>query len=192
MQYYSFVVENGGTPMLSFTARVPDDFPRNGKFGDFDVRRLTFSRRTRPDRTLENDLVLRQNPILMDMDADEQKDAARARPQRAEVHRRMLGHQPDGLGDGMGRHQFHPAADPRHPRARRQQGQRHSAAARPRSAITRVIAVPSQTMPAVVQTWRPRRHSGSAPSRRRREFQSVRHRRRHTRLPRRGTRMGGP
>src|SRR5262245_55753876 len=31
-QYYSFVLENGSKPILSFTARVPDVFPRNGKF----------------------------------------------------------------------------------------------------------------------------------------------------------------
>src|SRR3974390_680229 len=28
-QYYSFVVQNGDEPLLSFTARLPDDFPRN-------------------------------------------------------------------------------------------------------------------------------------------------------------------
>jgi type II secretion system protein J len=71
IQYYTFIVQNGDQPLLSFTARLPDDFPRNGRFGDFNVRRLTFSLEAGPNR--ENDLMLRQNPILMDMDADEQQ-----------------------------------------------------------------------------------------------------------------------
>ncbi|MCX6885752.1 MAG: type II secretion system protein, partial [Verrucomicrobia bacterium] len=41
--YYSFVAENGGEASLSFVARLAKSFPRSGKFGDFDVRRLTFS-----------------------------------------------------------------------------------------------------------------------------------------------------
>ena len=72
-RYYSFIVENGASPILSFASRVPEIFPRNGKFGDFNLRRMTF--------TLEGaanggkDLVLRQCPILMTMEdfPDEQK-----------------------------------------------------------------------------------------------------------------------
>jgi hypothetical protein len=71
MQYYVFGVTNGDQPSLTFTARLPDDFPRNGKFGDYNMRRVTFSVEPGPDS--EKDLVLRQNPILMDMDADEQQ-----------------------------------------------------------------------------------------------------------------------
>ena len=70
-QYYTFVVQNGDEPLLSFTARLPGDFPRNGRFGDFNLRRVTFTVEPGPDR--ERDLVLRQNPILMDMDKDEQE-----------------------------------------------------------------------------------------------------------------------
>jgi type II secretion system protein J len=70
LAYYSFVVQNGDQPMLSFVARVPAIFPRNGRFGDFNLRRLTFTLESGPDS--ERDLVLRQNPILMDMDSDEQ------------------------------------------------------------------------------------------------------------------------
>jgi prepilin-type N-terminal cleavage/methylation domain-containing protein len=70
IQYYSFIVQNGDAPMLSFVARLPDGFPRNGRFGDFNLRRLTFTIEAGPDS--ENDLVLRQNPILMDLDQDEQ------------------------------------------------------------------------------------------------------------------------
>lgn len=82
-QYYSFIVENGSSPMLSFTAQVPEIFPRNGKFvnpntgRDFNLRRLTFA--LEPDANNVNNnnngqnLVLRQNPVLMDLDDDEQK-----------------------------------------------------------------------------------------------------------------------
>ena len=70
MKYYYFVVQNGDQPMLSFAARVPAIFPRNGRFGDFNLRRLTFTVEAGPDS--EKDLVLRQNPILMDVDSDEQ------------------------------------------------------------------------------------------------------------------------
>jgi prepilin-type N-terminal cleavage/methylation domain-containing protein len=76
MAYYSFVVDNGHQSTLSFTSRLPNDFPRNGKFGDFNVRRLTFSVEPVTDpvnRNTENDLVLRQNPILMPMDEDEEQ-----------------------------------------------------------------------------------------------------------------------
>jgi prepilin-type N-terminal cleavage/methylation domain-containing protein len=82
MRYYSFVVQNGDQPELSFTARLPDNFPRNGRFvqsgtgRDFPVRRLAFTVEAPPaylgyDNS-EKDLVLRQNPILMDMDPLEQ------------------------------------------------------------------------------------------------------------------------
>jgi len=75
MQYYSFVMENGGNATLSFTARVPDDFPRHGRYGDFNVRRLMFSLEpvaNALNRTTENDLVLRQYPILTGMEPEEQ------------------------------------------------------------------------------------------------------------------------
>jgi type II secretion system protein J len=70
MQYYSFIVQNGDQPEFSFVSRVPDIFPRNGKFGDFNLRRLTFA--VEPDANSVRNLVLRQNPVLMDMDQDEQ------------------------------------------------------------------------------------------------------------------------
>jgi prepilin-type N-terminal cleavage/methylation domain-containing protein len=76
MQYYSFVVQNGDEPQFSFVSRVPDIFPRNGKFinpdtgQDFPLRRLTFA--VEPDANSVKNLVLRQTPILMSMDQDEQ------------------------------------------------------------------------------------------------------------------------
>lgn len=76
-KYYSFIVENSDAAVLSFAARVPDVFPRNGKFNDpvtereFNLRRLTFMVEGAADGT--KNLVLRQNPLLMDLDEDEQK-----------------------------------------------------------------------------------------------------------------------
>lgn len=76
-QYYSFIVANGDAPELSFTARVPEIFPRNGKFispntgRDFNLRRLAYS--LEPGDGGEKNLVLRQNPVLMDLDQDEQQ-----------------------------------------------------------------------------------------------------------------------
>ena len=65
------------TPLLSFVARLPDTFARNGKFvgaaggRDASSRRVTFSLAAGANG--EKDLILRQNPILMDMDQDEQQ-----------------------------------------------------------------------------------------------------------------------
>ena len=43
LPYYYFDAENGDSPVLSFVARLSKSFPRSGKFGDLDVRRVTFS-----------------------------------------------------------------------------------------------------------------------------------------------------
>lgn len=70
VEHYGFVAESGEDAGLSFVAKLPNSFPRSGRFGDFDVRRVTFSvesGRNHGDR----ELVLRQNPILMDLDEDE-------------------------------------------------------------------------------------------------------------------------
>jgi len=75
--YYWFAVENQGEAFLSFAARLPDTFPRDRKFvgsglgKDFNSRRVTFS--VAAGEGGENNLILRQNPILMDMDQDEQQ-----------------------------------------------------------------------------------------------------------------------
>ncbi len=71
LQHYGFIAENGDEATLSFVARLPKSFPRSGKFGDFDVRRVTFSVESRLGSGRE--LVLRQNPILMDVDVDEKE-----------------------------------------------------------------------------------------------------------------------
>jgi hypothetical protein len=71
--YYTFLADSQNDySSFSFVARLPKSFPRSGKFGDLDVRRLSFTIENGPDN--EKQLVLRQNPILMDMDKDEQEN----------------------------------------------------------------------------------------------------------------------
>jgi hypothetical protein len=76
-KYYWFNLANGDEPFVSFVARLPDTFPRNDKFvgaaggHDASSRRVTFSLMAGPNGGKE--LVLRQNPVLMDMDQDEQQ-----------------------------------------------------------------------------------------------------------------------
>jgi len=67
--YYGFMVENGDQPTLSFVARLSKSFPRSGKFGDLDVRRLEFSVQSSPSSKRE--LVLRQRPLQMEFDQEE-------------------------------------------------------------------------------------------------------------------------
>lgn len=69
LQHYGFIAENGSEAMLSFVARVPKSFPRGGRFGEFDVRRIAFSLEDGPDA--QRQLVLRQCPLLMEFDQDE-------------------------------------------------------------------------------------------------------------------------
>ncbi len=69
LRHYGFWAENGDGAALSFVARLPESFPRGGRFGDFDVRRVTFSLENGPGS--ERQLVMRQSPILMDAEKDE-------------------------------------------------------------------------------------------------------------------------
>ncbi|MFO1475020.1 MAG: prepilin-type N-terminal cleavage/methylation domain-containing protein [Verrucomicrobiota bacterium] len=71
IEYYRFLAENGRNATLSFVAKLPESFPRSGRFGSFDVRRITFSLEPAPERGQQ--LVMRQCPVLMDMDEDEQQ-----------------------------------------------------------------------------------------------------------------------
>src|SRR5262249_28140598 len=67
-EYYSFLAQNGNEAFLSFASRLSPSFPRSGKFAGLDVRRVTFSLE---QRNGVRELVLRQQPLLMDMDLDE-------------------------------------------------------------------------------------------------------------------------
>lgn len=71
VQYYSFEADNGGSaPYLSFVTRLSPEFPRSGRFGEFDVRRVTFALESNPHGNGKR-LVLRQNPVLGELDEDE-------------------------------------------------------------------------------------------------------------------------
>ncbi len=70
VDYYTFEADNGTEPYLSFVSHLPSDFLRSSRFGDLNVRRITFALEAGPDR--QKRLVMRQAPILMDMDQDEQ------------------------------------------------------------------------------------------------------------------------
>jgi hypothetical protein len=71
LPYYYFLGQNGNDAALSFVARLDKSFPRSGKFGDLDVRRLTFTVERGPDGASQ--LVLRQSPLLMEPDPDEKQ-----------------------------------------------------------------------------------------------------------------------
>jgi len=68
-RYYGFEAKNGSDGYLSFVARLPESFPRSRKFGDLHVRRVTFSIESGAESRRQ--LVLRQSPLLMDQDKDE-------------------------------------------------------------------------------------------------------------------------
>jgi general secretion pathway protein J len=71
-RYYGFVSDNGLDGSLSFVTRLSSpSFPRAGKFCGLDVRRVTFTAEPGPDG--KRQLVLRQAPLLMELDEDEQK-----------------------------------------------------------------------------------------------------------------------
>jgi len=67
--YYALLSENGSDSSLSFVARLSKSFPRSGRFGDLDVRRVTFSVESDPDSGRR--LVMRQHPVVMDTDVNE-------------------------------------------------------------------------------------------------------------------------
>jgi general secretion pathway protein J len=82
IDYYLFILKNGDQPELSFTAYLPDDFPRSGEFInntmgsvplDYHMRRVTYSLQA-DESGRGKDLVLRQNPMLMDMSTMEQNN----------------------------------------------------------------------------------------------------------------------
>ena len=68
-KFYWFEAENGDDARISFVTRPPKAFPRGGKFGEFDLRRVEF--RLRPGDSGQKDLILRQAPLLMEYDEDE-------------------------------------------------------------------------------------------------------------------------
>jgi type II secretion system protein J len=71
-QNYAFVAENDGSGFLSFAARLPEMFPRSSRlaFDGFDVRRVSFA--VEQGKDYQRQLVLRQTPLLKEMNSDEQ------------------------------------------------------------------------------------------------------------------------
>ncbi|MCU0770607.1 MAG: hypothetical protein MUE94_02390 [Verrucomicrobia bacterium] len=67
---YWFEGNSGSDARLSFVAKLPRSFPRGGKFGELTLRRVEFGLQSGEDYSQE--LVLRQAPLLMDFDEDEQ------------------------------------------------------------------------------------------------------------------------
>jgi type II secretion system protein J len=70
VKYYTFDADNGSEAYLSFVSTLPPSFPRSGRFGEFNVRRVTFSVEQGPNNTKQ--LMLRQSRLLTDMEEDEQ------------------------------------------------------------------------------------------------------------------------
>jgi type II secretion system protein J len=59
-------------PVVSFISRLPESFPRGGRFSDLTVRRVTFTLET--DTTGGGILMLRQTPLLFEPDVDEEEN----------------------------------------------------------------------------------------------------------------------
>ncbi len=73
IQYYAFLSDTSGDfSTVSFVSRLPFSFPRSGVFGDFTVRRVSFS--VEASKTARNQLVMRQTPILTPPDADQDEN----------------------------------------------------------------------------------------------------------------------
>jgi hypothetical protein len=149
-RYYSFVVANGDASLLSFASRVPDVFPRNGKFGDFNLRRVTFA--LEPAADGGKNLVLRQNPILMDMDEDEQKyPLVLARDVKSFIIECWDTNQLDWVDEWNDTNSIPPML-----RVGLVMGGSASATGetKPEYSVVRAFAMPSSMMPAIVQMGR--------------------------------------
>ncbi|MFN3410195.1 MAG: prepilin-type N-terminal cleavage/methylation domain-containing protein [Limisphaerales bacterium] len=66
---YAFVAENGSDALLTFVTRLPESFPRSGRFGGVTVRRVAYQLEPGPNNLSR--LVLRQAPLLTEFDEDE-------------------------------------------------------------------------------------------------------------------------
>lgn len=147
-RYYSFIV-NEHPPELDFTSRLPDNFPRNGKFGDLNVRQLQFTLAPGPDS--EKDLVLRQKPILLDLDPDEQQNPlVLARFVQTFKVECWDTNQAEWVTEWDNTNAIPPLI--RVSLVLADNNVNNLGGAAPPLSVTRVIAVPSQSMPAVVQT----------------------------------------
>jgi type II secretion system protein J len=162
MGYYTFNVTNGDQPGLSFVARLPDVFPRNGKF-DSNLRRLTFSvEATGTGADSERDFVLRQNPILMDQDADEQQiPLVLAKNVKDFLIECWDTNALDWVDEWDSTNSLPPMVRVTLTLALDNKSDQYDSTT-PVLAITREIAVPSATLPAIAQTGSP--NGGAAPA----------------------------
>jgi type II secretion system protein J len=72
-QHYAFLANGDpAEPFLSFVSQLPSSFPRGGRFGGMQIRRVTFN--LEQDGAGGNLLVLRQVPLLFDPDQDEEEN----------------------------------------------------------------------------------------------------------------------
>jgi type II secretion system protein J len=71
--HYLFLVsDDPDEPFLSFVSRLPESFPRGGRFGEMRIRRVTFN--LQRGGTGDNQLALRQTPLLLEPDVDEEEN----------------------------------------------------------------------------------------------------------------------
>ncbi len=151
MGYYTFNVTNGDQPSLSFVARVPDIFPRDGRF-DSNLRRLTYS--VEAGEGSERDLVLRQNPMLMDLDTEEQQvPLVLARNVKDFTIECWDTNAMDWVDEWDSTNSLPPMV--RITLSLTLENKGGSYATAPALAITREIAIPSSTLPAIAQTGSP-------------------------------------
>jgi type II secretion system protein J len=159
LQHYGFVAENGSEAMLSFVARLPKSFPRGGRFGEFDVRRVAFSLEDGPDA--QPQLVLRQCPLLMDFDEDEKEYplvlAKHVKELAFEFWDTRRGDWTDTWGQTNELPKLIRVTLEMSPPSQR------VGAALPAEVVTRVIALPSVTVPASWQRPNPQRQPGAPP-----------------------------
>jgi len=157
-KYYSFVMQNGSQATLSFTARLPDDFPRSARFGGLDVRRLEFDVEPISDTgaagsgfNTENDLVLRQCPLLVGMDQDEMTTPyVLARNVKDFVVEGWDTNQQEWVKEWDTTNSIPPLI--RVTLSFGGKNRDNFAGIEPNWSVTRIIAVPSEITPAVVQT----------------------------------------
>jgi hypothetical protein len=135
--------------MLSFVARLPNSFPRSGRFGDFDVRRVTFSVESGANYG-ERELLLRQQPILMDLDPyEEDHPLVLARGVREMLFEFWDTRLNDWVDDWTQTNQL--------PKLVKVTLRFGTSASQPKDEVTRMVALPSITVPATWQVPTPGR-----------------------------------
>lgn len=146
--YYWFAGgADGDFASLSFVARLPESFPRSGSFGDRAVvRRLTYAVEPGPDS--QNQLVLRQNPLLQDPpDKDEMANPlVLARNVKAFIVEYIDPQSGDWISEWTQTNQL-----PREVRVTVGLGNRDQFSNQAQEALVETVALPAQAVPLQVQ-----------------------------------------